>query len=87
VAIARSGSGGAEVVARSLTVLGRASGKLTARERVELLEGCHVEGRIVTPTIVIDEGAYIRGSVDPTLTDTALAVARHRLRQRDDETL
>ena len=28
--------------------------------------------------MILDEGAYFKGTIDPTLTDTALAVSRHR---------
>ena len=85
VAIGRHGQVTKEILARTITVLGNARGKLTATERVELLESGQVEGRIVASTVIIDEGAYFRGSVDPTITDTALAVSRHRLKQRDEQ--
>ena len=34
-------------------------------ERVEGLASSRVEGRLVAPMVAIDEGSYIRGSVDP----------------------
>ena len=85
VAIGRHGRVAKEVVARTITVTGRAGGRLTATERLELLDSARVEGRLVAPTVIIDEGAYFTGTVDPTLSDMALAVTRHRLKQRDKE--
>jgi cytoskeletal protein CcmA (bactofilin family) len=85
VAVGRHGRVTKEILARTITVLGTVRGKLTATERVEILASGRVEGRIVAATVIIDEGAYFTGIVDPTLADTALAVSRHRLKQRDQE--
>jgi len=83
VAVGRHGRVTKEILARTITVLGSVQGRLTATDRVELLASGRVEGRIVTATVILDEGAYFKGTIDPTLTDAALAVSRHRLRQRD----
>lgn len=72
----------AEILARTITVLGHASGSLTAAEKVEIRESGSVEGRIVAQTVAIEEGAHFKGSIDPTRTEAALAVGRHRLKQR-----
>ena len=74
-----------EILARTITVLGQVDGKLTATERVELLKSGRVQGRIVAATLIIDEGAHFNGVVDPTLTETVMAVGRYRLRQQGDE--
>ena len=73
------------MLARTITVLGQADGKLTATERVELLKSGRVTGRIVTASLIIDEGAVFNGVVDPTLADTVMAVSRHRLKRQKDE--
>ena len=86
VAIGRHGSVNSEVMARTITVLGTVSGKLTATDRVELLPSGKVEGRIVTPTLIIDEGAYFKGVVDPSLVNTVLAVSRHRFKNGNEPT-
>ncbi len=85
LAIGKHGRVDSEILAKTITVLGQADGKLTATERVELLESGRVRGRIVTTTLIMDEGAIFNGVVDPTLTDTVMAVARHRLKQQGDE--
>ena len=82
VSIAQHATVLADVLARTITVRGVAKGNLTATERVEILASSRVEGRLVAPTVVIDEGAHFRGSVDPKKTDAAIAVGRHRLKQR-----
>ena len=70
-----------EVWARAITVLGRVDGNLTASALIELRETAEVTGRLASPLLSIVEGALFRGRVDPTKTDTAVAVARHRLHQ------
>ncbi len=82
VAVGRLAIVKAEVLARTITVLGRAKGNLTAAEKVEIRNGGSVEGRIVAPKVAIEEGAYFKGSVDPKRIDAAMAVGRHRLKQK-----
>lgn len=81
LSVGKHGCVNSEVLAQTITVLGQATGKLTATERVELLKNGRVEGRIVTETLIVDEGALFNGTVDPTLTDTVVAVSRHRLKR------
>ena len=85
LAIGKHGRVSSEMLARTITVLGQADGKLTATERVELLKSGRVSGRIVTASLIIDEGAVFNGVVDPTLADTVMAVSRHRLKRQRDE--
>ena len=85
VAIGRHGTVNSEILARTITVLGTVNGKLTATERVELMPSGKVEGRIVTPTLIIDEGAFFKGTVDPALAATVLAVSRHRLKRNSED--
>ncbi len=81
VAIGRQGRLTGEVLARNVTVLGRAAGRLVA-ERVEIADGATVEAEIVTARIVIADGAFFQGVVDPTGTDAAFAVFRHERSKR-----
>lgn len=82
VTIAQHSTIASDVLARTITVRGSATGNLTATERIEVLASGRVEGRLVAPCVAIDEGAYFKGSVDPKKTDAAIAVGRHRLKQR-----
>src|SRR5438046_2136150 len=52
-----------DIEADGITVLGRIVGPLKAYH-VHLKSGAHVEGSIVSQTIVIDSGAYLVGKVE-----------------------
>jgi cytoskeletal protein CcmA (bactofilin family) len=54
----------AHVRARSITVLGRLQGNVEAGERIEIRKTGSLEGDLVTPRIVIEDGAVFRGSID-----------------------
>ena len=82
VAISHDARVTADIVARTVTVLGQVTGTLTASDLVEIRPSGSVEGRIVSPSVAIDDGAYFKGSVDPTRVDAAVAVSRHRLQGR-----
>ena len=82
VAIARSGKMSGELLARKITVCGRATGRLVA-DRVEIANGATVvDAQILTERLVIADGAFFRGRVDPTRTDAAFAVFRHERSKR-----
>ncbi len=81
VAVGRRGQISGEVLASSITVLGRATGRLVA-DRVEIANGATVEGEIVAEQIVIADGAFFHGVVDPTRTNAAFAVFRHERSKR-----
>ena len=82
VAISHDATVTADIVARTITVLGHATGTFSASELVEIRPSGSVEGRIASPAVAIDEGAYFKGSVDPNRAEAALAVGRHRLQRR-----
>jgi cytoskeletal protein CcmA (bactofilin family) len=54
----------ANVTAKSITILGRLEGNVKAGERVEISKTGSLEGDLVTPRIVIEDGAVFRGSID-----------------------
>ena len=82
VAISHDATVTADIVARTVTVLGHATGAFSASELVEIRPSGSVEGRIASPAVAIDEGAYFRGFVDPNRAEAALAVSRHRMHRR-----
>jgi len=53
----------ADVVAKVVTILGAVTGTITAHHKVEIRETGSVEGDIVTPHLVMAEGAWLRGRV------------------------
>lgn len=54
----------AEIFAKSVIVLGKVNGNVTASEKVDIRDNGSVEGNIVAPRVAIAEGAHFRGSVD-----------------------
>jgi len=84
VAISGSGQVRGDVCARTVTVLGRVDGTVTASALIELRASAVVTGRLSAPLLSMEEGARFRGRVDPTRADAALAVARHRLASTTD---
>ena len=54
----------AELIAKSVVVLGDVTGNVTATERIEIRDSGSVDGDLVSPRVVIAEGAHFRGSVD-----------------------
>ena len=72
----------ADVFARAVTIAGRASGTITASERIEIEAGATVEGEIIAPRVVLIEGAYFKGRVDPNRADAAVRVAQYRIEHK-----
>ena len=61
------GSGGkinARVSAKSVVVVGKIAGDITAIERIEIRSNGSVEGDIAAPVVGIAEGAHFRGNID-----------------------
>jgi len=54
----------AEISARELVVRGRAEGKFTATERIQIWHTARVEGDLKSERIAIEEGAELRGKVE-----------------------
>lgn len=73
-----------KVVARDITVFGRATGQLAATEVVDLRSPADVRGDIVAPHFILHEGAQFNGRVDPSQLNAALSVAKFQQRQRDN---
>ena len=54
----------AQVVARSVVVLGRANGSIRASDKVSIGKTGSVEGKVSAPRVVIADGAHLQGRVD-----------------------
>ena len=54
----------ANITAREVIIHGRAEGNISGAERVELKKSCVLTGDITTQRIVIEDGAFFKGSVD-----------------------
>jgi cytoskeletal protein CcmA (bactofilin family) len=63
----------AEIIAKELVVRGRAEGKFTASERVQIWHTARVEGDIKSERISIEEGAEMRGKLEAGKPATAIS--------------
>jgi cytoskeletal protein CcmA (bactofilin family) len=54
----------AEIVAKSVVVLGQVIGNVTAKERFELKAGGVVEGNLNAPRITMSDGATFNGKIE-----------------------
>lgn len=59
-----SGEVHANVVAKSVIVLGRIVGNVEAGERLELGEASSVLGDVITPRIAMADGAIVNGTIE-----------------------
>jgi cytoskeletal protein CcmA (bactofilin family) len=59
--IGETGQVEAEIDCRVVSIRGRVGGQVHGRERIELLAGCRVEATLVTPKLVIEDGAFFHG--------------------------
>ncbi len=62
--VAPDGNVRASVKARDIDVLGSVEGCIEAAEKVYIRKGAHFLGDIHSGSIVIEDGGYIKGSVD-----------------------
>jgi cytoskeletal protein CcmA (bactofilin family) len=54
----------AEIVAREAVIAGEVSGDVRAWDRIEIKKNASVVGDITTGKIMIEEGAYFKGSIE-----------------------
>lgn len=68
----------AKIVARAVTINGSLEGTVTASEGVEIGARASVTAHLLTPSLVLQDGASFTGTVDPERTAAAMQVARYR---------
>lgn len=61
----------AELFAKSVVVMGKVNGNITASEKIEIRENGSVDGDVAAPRVAIAEGAHFRGSIDMQRTSGA----------------
>ncbi len=64
VTVGREGEVKADITGRVITIEGRVQGNLMADEQVVLRSSAQVQGDIVSPRVVLEDGARFRGGVD-----------------------
>ena len=73
--IGSSGRVTAQVVAKSIIVIGRVKGNLTATERIEIQATGIVEGDVKAPRLNVQEGAVVNGGIDMSASASTAAQA------------
>jgi cytoskeletal protein CcmA (bactofilin family) len=51
-------------------VFGSVDGKITARERIDLRKNSHVVGDLVSAVIAMEDGAYMKGTIEVLREET-----------------
>ena len=64
----------ATIVAQDVVVLGHVEGEIRATGRVELRDGAVVLGDVFSTRLAIEDGATLRGSVDPSKATDPLII-------------
>jgi cytoskeletal protein CcmA (bactofilin family) len=54
----------ADIIAREVVVLGNVTGNLRAKDRIEIKKDGSVNGDLTTARIMIEDGAYFKGSIE-----------------------
>jgi cytoskeletal protein CcmA (bactofilin family) len=62
--VGESGDVEADIDCGVVSIRGRVQGHVHGREKVELLAGSRVAGTLVSPRLVIEEGAFFQGECD-----------------------
>jgi len=59
--VGEAGQVDAEIDCRVVSIRGRVSGTVRGRQRIELLSGCRVLATLVSPKLVVEDGAFFQG--------------------------
>jgi cytoskeletal protein CcmA (bactofilin family) len=62
--VGESGTVEADIDCGVVSIRGTVTGHVCGRQRVELLAGARVQGTLVSPRLVIEEGAFFQGDCD-----------------------
>ena len=76
----------ADILAEVITVRGAVKGNVTAARRIRIASSGSVEGDVAAPEVVIEDGAWLTGRVDPQRAAAAIALARHRIGKAGGQT-
>ena len=59
--IGETGQVDAEIDCGVVSIRGKVTGQVHGRKRIELLSGCRVQATLVSPKLVIEDGAFFQG--------------------------
>ena len=72
--VGETGQIDADIECAVVSIKGTVTGRVHAKERIELLAGSRVQAALVSPRLVIEEGAFFQGECDmsPAAAEAAL---------------
>jgi cytoskeletal protein CcmA (bactofilin family) len=73
--VGESGHVEAEIDCGVVSIRGTVSGRIHGRQRIELLSGCKVHGTLISPKLLIEEGAFFEGDCDMSAAQRRAVVA------------
>jgi cytoskeletal protein CcmA (bactofilin family) len=76
----------ADIIAREVAVYGNVKGNLRARDRIEIKKDGSVVGDLTTSRIMIEDGAYFKGSIEIDKTADADSDEKPAYRMRSTAT-
>jgi len=76
VTIGQQGVVSASISANIITIEGKSHGDLNGDEKVIIRKTGHVEGNIIAPRVVLEDGAVFKGSIDMTGRQPAKAAVK-----------
>jgi cytoskeletal protein CcmA (bactofilin family) len=85
VTVGPNGTVKAEISARELVLRGRAEGKFTADERIQIWHTARVEGELKSERISIEDGAELRGKVEAGKIVSKTVTSEGAVRNRKGE--
>ena len=59
--IGETGQVDAEIDCGIVSIRGKVTGQVCGRQRIELLAGCRVQATLISPKLVIEDGAFFQG--------------------------
>jgi cytoskeletal protein CcmA (bactofilin family) len=62
--VGESGQVEADIECGTVSIRGTVQGRVHGRQRIELLAGSRVQGTLISPRLVIEEGAFFQGECD-----------------------
>jgi cytoskeletal protein CcmA (bactofilin family) len=65
-----------EVSGKQVTVVGRVTGNVVASERVEVRETGQIQGDVISPRLLVTEGALINGAITMKAAGAAMAPSK-----------
>jgi cytoskeletal protein CcmA (bactofilin family) len=83
--VGETGNVDADIECAVVSIRGTLTGRVQARERIELLAGSRVQATLVSPRLVIEEGAFFQGDCDMSPNAVGNQAASRRREQGDPE--